>query len=101
MDCVEEAVYKRVRISLPADTSEPAMEEPSVLEHFPDRGITPIVRHFLGEDLNLEVIVAALEHPGTGEDLVDIDAHHVLSRFFKCILESLFVLVGLAFAVGD
>lgn len=100
LNCVEVAVNEGVRIALPANTCEATMEEASVLQHLPDSGIAPVVGHLLWEDLDLKVIMATFEYLWTRENFIDVDAHHVLSRLFKGIVECLFILLCLSFAIG-
>ena len=71
-----------------------------MFQHLPDGWITPVVGHLLREDIDLKVIMATRENSWAREDLIDIQANHVLSCFLHCIIKSLLVLLGFAFPIS-
>ena len=101
LNSVEVAVDEGVRVALSANARETAVEEASVLQHLPKGGIAPVVGHLLREDLDPKVIVTAFEHLWTRENLIDVNAHHVLPRLFEGIFKGLLILVRLSFSVSD
>ena len=98
---VEEAVDERVGVALSTDTCEPTVEKAGVLEHLPHRRIAPIIGHLLRPDFDNKIVVSTIEHSGTRENLVNVDAHHVLTRLFECILERLLILRCLTLTIRN
>ena len=98
---VEVPVNERVRISLPTDTSEPTMEEPSVLQHLPHRWVTPVVRNLLWENFDSEVIMSACEHSRRSENFFHIQANKILPRFLECIFKGLLIFLCFTFSVRN
>lgn len=73
-DRVEEAIDERVGVALSRHANEATMEEARVLQHFPDRRVTPIVGNLLRINLDFEVVVAAGQTARARLHLVDVEA---------------------------
>jgi hypothetical protein len=97
--CLEECVEHRVGVSLSALYPETTVVEPSVGQHLPDDGMSPIVRSHLGVDGYTIIVMSCFQHLGYCQHLVQGDANEVLSEFFEGDFEGSFVILTLTHGV--
>ena len=97
----EVGVDQRIRVSLTTLASEATVIEACSHEHLPDCGVTPIVGCRLRPNADVEVVMTALQVSWRSVVLVPVEADHVLLQLLECLIESLLVVLALAFTVGD
>ena len=97
--CDEEYVYQAVRISFAAFSSESAVVESSIHQHFPYGWGCPSNLLLIGRNFCPEIVVVASKTYWDSIIIRSGDANQVLFKFFECLVKSLFVILDLTLAV--
>ena len=98
---VEIAVDHTIRVSFPTLAGKSDVGEACVQEHLPNVGVSPVVRLFLGEYFDAEVVMVPVEPCVNSHMPIKRDYDEVLSKLFEGLIESSLVIFSLAFTIAD